>query len=235
MDNELKKRYEEALQRIASLSAKFGRDPGSVELLAVSKTQPAERVREVYHLGQKSFGENYARELCSKAEELKDCDIAWHYIGHLQSNKIKKIVEHASCIQTVADFRHAGLIAKAAREHGKAPFPIFIEVNAADEKDKSGIPLSEAEALTQKIQAELPDLRVLGLMAIPPATYQDPSDPSMAFPPPLYMYLADAARRVGEGRLSLGMTGDLALAIAAGSNMVRIGTGIFGARLGKNP
>lgn len=234
MDSELKKRYEEALQRIASLSSKFGRDPASVELLAVSKTQPAERIREVYHLGQKSFGENYAQELCSKAEELKDCALAWHFIGHLQSNKIKKIVEHASCIQTVANFRHASLIAKAAHEYGKVPFPIFIEVNPAGEEDKSGVPLSAAEALAQKIQAELPDLRVLGLMAIPPATYQDPSDPSKALPPPLYMYLADAAQGVGEGRLSLGMTGDLALAIAAGSNMVRIGTGIFGVRIRKN-
>lgn len=234
MDSELKNRYQEALQRIASLSSKFGRDSQSVDLLAVSKTQPAERIREVYSLGQRSFGENYAQELCSKAEELKDCSIDWHFIGHLQSNKIKKIVEYASCIQTVADFRHASLIATAARAYGKTPFPIFIEINAANEKEKSGVSLPEAEVLAQKIAAELPELRVMGLMAIPPAIYQDPLDTSKALPPPLYMYIADAAGRIGSGRLSLGMTGDLALAIAAGSNMVRIGTGIFGARLRKN-
>lgn len=235
MDNELKQRFDLVLKRIASLSSAHGRNPHEVNLLAVSKTQPAERVRDVYSLGQRAFGENYAQELITKAEQLKDCAIEWHFIGHLQSNKIKKIVEHAACIQTVTDFRHAGLIAKAAREFGKVPFSIYIEVNAGAEADKAGVSLGEAESLAERIQRELPELKILGLMAIPPAEYQDPKPPINVVPPPLYKNLGQAAKRVGEGALSLGMTGDLALAIASGSNLVRIGTGIFGARLGKNP
>ncbi len=235
MDNELKKRFDLVTQRIASLSETHGRNPRDVNLLAVSKTQPAERIRDVYALGQRAFGENYAQEFSTKAEQLKDCAIEWHFIGHLQSNKIKKIVEHASCVQTVADFRHAGLIAKAAREYGKVPFSIYIEVNAGAEADKSGVSLSEARSLAEKIRNELPELAVLGLMAIPPAEYQDPEPPIKANPPALYQTLAEAAAQIGKGRLSLGMTGDLALAIASGSNLVRVGTGIFGPRLRKNP
>src|SRR4051812_35720669 len=102
------------------------------ELLAVTKGQPAEKIRELFQLGQRRFGENYTQELMEKAQALQDLPIEWVYIGHLQSNKIRRIVEVTHEIQTVDSLRHAQKIASAARECGKTPFPIFLEVNAGD-------------------------------------------------------------------------------------------------------
>lgn len=214
-------------ERMATCARTVGRYPEDIALLAVSKLQSEEKIRAAFAHGQAQFGENYTQELLTKAAALHDLPLSWHFIGHLQSNKIKKLVAVADCIQTVADFGHAEKIARAARELGRAPYSIYIESNVAGEAGKSGVPLSEARVLAEKIAHKLPDLVVEGLMAVPPATYEDASHPQV---PELYQQIADVARGVGRGRLSLGMSADMGIAIAAGSTMIRVGTGIFGAR-----
>lgn len=220
----LAQRHSKILQKIQS-HAKAGR--GAAELIAVSKLQPIEKIVEVHALGQKKFGENYAQELSEKAEILKDKDIYWVFIGHIQSNKIRKIVTWAHEIQTVASFSHAQQIARHARELGKIPFPIMLEVNAGNEASKSGIPMSAIRPLAAQIASDLPELQIRGLMAIPPESYNDAACQST---PPLYQDLRSLASELGLGLLSLGMSSDLAIALEAGSDMVRIGTAVFGSR-----
>lgn len=217
----LAQRHSKILQKIQA----HAKD--KAELIAVSKLQPIEKIREVYDLGQRRFGENYAQELSEKAEVLKDLAIEWIFIGHIQSNKIRKIVTYASEIQTVASLSHAKQIARNAAELGKTPFPIMIEVNAGSEDSKSGVPLAEALSLAEEIKANLPELKIRGLMAIPPDSYSDAEYQEV---PALYSELKASALKIGEGQLSLGMSNDLRIALEAGSNFVRIGTAIFGSR-----
>lgn len=197
------------------------------ELIAVSKTQPESAVRAVFAFGQVLFGENYAQELEDKAESLKDLPIQWIYIGHIQSNKIRKIVTYAQEIQTVASFDHAKQIARHAKDLNKIPYSIYLEVNAGDEQAKSGVSLDAILPLAERIRLELPELTLKGLMAIPPDSY---SDQNCTEVPRLYRDLRSLADKVGEGKLSLGMSNDLRIAIKAGSNFVRVGTAIFGRR-----
>jgi pyridoxal phosphate enzyme (YggS family) len=217
----LAQRHSKILQKIQA----HAKD--KAELIAVSKLQSVDKIREVYDLGQRKFGENYAQELSEKAELLKDLAIQWIYIGHIQSNKIRKIVTYASEIQTVASLSHAKQIARNAKELGKIPFPIMIEVNAGSEDSKSGVPLNEVDALVKEIESSLPELKIRGLMAIPPDSYSDAEHQDV---PKLYAELKSVASRIGDGQLSLGMSNDLRIALEAGSNLVRIGTAIFGAR-----
>lgn len=196
-------------------------------MLAVSKGQPAEKIRTLFELGQRRFGENYTQELLEKAQTLHDLPLKWVYIGHLQSNKIRRLVEVTDEIQTVDSLRHAQKIASAAREFGKTPFPIMLEVNAGMEEGKSGLPMHGALELAAEIQQDLPELKVRGIMAIPPSQYQDESYQDV---PALYLDLRSLADNVGDGILSLGMSGDLRLAIEAGSDIVRIGTALLGSR-----
>ena len=196
-------------------------------LIAVSKTQSESAVRAVFALGQTLFGENYAQELADKAEGLKDLAIYWIYIGHIQSNKIRKIVTYASEIQTVASFDHAKQIARQAAELGKSPFPIYLEVNAGDEESKSGVSREAVIPLAKRIENELPELTLKGLMAIPPEAF---SDASFSEVPTLYRELRNLADQIGEGKLSLGMSNDLRIALEAGSDFVRVGTALFGRR-----
>lgn len=184
-------------------------------------------VRAAFSFGQKLFGENYAQELEAKAQALKDLPISWIYIGHLQSNKLKRIVTHASEIQTVTSFEQAKSIARHAKDLGKIPFSIFLEINAESEATKSGLHPDEILPLAKKIQEDLPDLKLRGLMAIPPDRYSDEDCDQV---PSLYRDLRQLANQVGEGKLSLGMSSDLRIALEAGSDFVRVGTAIFGRR-----
>lgn len=214
----------QAIQAQIQQHASKGRTP---ELLAVTKGQPAEKVRALFELGQRRFGENYSQELLEKAQILHELPLEWVYIGHLQSNKIRRLVEVTSEIQTVDNLRHAQKIATAAREYGKTPFPIMLEVNAGMEEGKSGLPMMDVPALAATIARDLPELKVRGIMAIPPSCYQDSECEGV---PELYRELRALADSVGDGILSLGMSGDLRLAIQAGTDIVRIGTALLGAR-----
>jgi len=226
--SDLSQRYFNVKTRVAQLCQKYGRAPESVTLLAVSKTHSSTAIREIYHCGQRQFAENYAQELIAKAEELQDLDIRWHFIGHLQSNKIKKIAPLIDSLHTLASFDHAKTLARVASDAGKKQMPVFIEVNSGLEPGKSGILLHDAAKLAQEIQTQLPILQVEGLMMIPPAEFTDETWNGEA--PKLFRDLAAVAKNIGRGQLSLGMSGDLEMAIAAGATHVRIGTGIFGER-----
>jgi len=199
----------------------------AVRLIAVSKGQSPEKIRALYVEGQREFGENYLDELEHKADALSALkDLKWVFIGQLQSNKIQRIMKVATEIQTVASEKHARYIARYATELDKAPYPVFIEINC-DEEQKGGATRQEALNVARFIQRECPGIRLRGLMAVPPSQFTDAIVKDI---PPLYQDLVQLAHSIGEGELSLGMTADRGIALAAGSTCLRIGRALFGAR-----
>ena len=224
-----------AIKRIIGEACRqSGRSPDEVALMAVSKLVSVERIRSLYELGQRLFGESYLQELEDKHRALDGLAITWSFIGHLQSNKIKRIVRCADEIQALSSLKHAELVARYARELNKTPYPIYIAVNSDESATKSGITLANARQFALDIQQKFPELNVRGLMTVPPAEIQDPADSRPLVIPPLYHSLRAISLQIGEGRLSLGMSGDLRTAIAAGSHCVRVGTALFGDRIAMN-
>ncbi len=218
---------EEVRARIARAAAACGRDARDVKLLAVSKTNPAEAIREAYAAGQRAFGESYAQELATKREALADLDgIAWHFIGHLQTNKAKLVA-------LAADVVHAVDSAVLARELGKrvlaaersAPLPVLIEVNVAAEPQKHGAEPGELAEVIAAVRAQT-GLALRGLMTMPP--FGDLAARSTFGTLASLRSLHGGASGLPE--LSMGMSGDLEIAVACGATIVRIGTAIFGAR-----
>ena len=213
-------------ERLAGVRAGI---PAGVTLVAVSKTQPAEAVREAHAAGQRDFGENYAQEWRDKAAALADLPgLVWHFIGALQTNKVKYLVgqpsggaPRAAFIHTVDRLTLAEEISRRALRAG-AQMRVFLEVNVAGEGSKSGCAPAELPALA-RAAAGLPGLALCGLMCIPPAE----GDPRPHF-------RALRALRDGLGlplpELSMGMSGDFEAAIAEGATVVRVGSAIFGAR-----
>lgn len=230
--DQLARRYADLKSKISQAAESFGHDPAKMRLLAVSKTHSVSKIRALYHLGQRDFGENYAQELALKAQELRgagDClDLKFSFIGTLQSNKIRGIVTDAVEIQTLCQTKHAEVINRVAHELGKTPYPVWIAVNAGSEVSKSGVTMADTPSLASTIVQQFPHLNLMGIMSIPPPL--SPSEHLQKNPPPLYRKLADLARQTGQGQLSLGMSDDLVHAIASGSQCVRIGTALFGPR-----
>jgi PLP dependent protein len=219
--------------RISHLCEKAGRDPIEVRLIAVSKTFSPSVIAQAYECGLRDFGENYLEELEVKQEELKSLSqIRWIFIGQLQSNKIQKIVRIADEIQSIATEKHARYVERYATAFGKDHYPVWISVNAGAETTKQGCPLSGLSKLAEFITKSCPHLSLQGVMAIPPAHYNDSLLQETNAPqiPELYKDLRQEASQAGLGKLSLGMSGDLALAIFAGTDCVRIGSLIFGER-----
>lgn len=212
-------------ERIVRAASACGRDPGSVRLVAVSKTKPAEAIREAYALGQRDFGENYAQELAEKALALADLpDLRWHFIGHLQSNKAKLVSPISHLVHTVDSASLAKELSKR-RPAERGPLDVLVEVNVAGEAQKQGLPPSSVGPLLEAIEAH-ENLRLRGLMTMPPHDLEAAKDAFDAL-----VKLRDAhggAARLPE--LSMGMSEDLEVAIAAGATLVRVGTAIFGAR-----
>jgi PLP dependent protein len=215
--------------RIRAAAASAGRAPESITLIAVSKLQPAEAVREAYAAGQRDFGENYVQELLQKAEALRDLpDLRWHLIGHLQRNKAKQIAAFVSLVHTIDSQELALELGK--RRAAVAPgrkLPVLVEVSIAGEAQKHGVAPTQLKELCEGITA-LPDLELRGLMCVPPFT----DDPAGARP--YFDALARLREELGGAErlpeLSMGMTHDLEHAVAAGATLVRVGTAIFGAR-----
>lgn len=207
-------RLAEVRARIARACAVAGRDPSAVALVAVSKTKSADDVRAAYAAGQRDFGENYVQELREKAEALRDLDLRWRFIGHLQRNKAKDVVGVASCIETLDSTRLADAIAK------RGAAEVMIQVNVAGEKQKGGCAPEDLEALVAHVRA-LAALDLRGLMTIPPLG----GDPR-----PHFRALRALARDHGLRELSMGMSADLESAIEEGATSVRVGTAIFGGR-----
>jgi pyridoxal phosphate enzyme (YggS family) len=229
----LKERVDAIRQKIATYCAEAGRPSSAIRLIAVSKTFDAENIRQAYDCGLRDFGENYADELLDKYEKLQDLkNIRWVFIGQLQSNKIQKIVRAADEIQSIASEKHARYVERYAKEFGKKSLPVWIVVNAGDEDSKQGVTIADLSILADFITKSCPHLNLQGIMAIPQAQYSDPKSLPRGemIVPELYSSLRKAALNVGLGRLSLGMSNDLCLAISAGTDCVRIGSAIFGER-----
>jgi pyridoxal phosphate enzyme (YggS family) len=191
-----------------------------VTLLAVSKSQSADRIREAFAAGQKAFGENYVQEAVQKMEVLPALE--WHLIGPLQSNKTRIVAERFAWVQTVASEKIARRLSEQ-RPAGKRPLNVLIQVNASGEPSKSGVSPSEVRDLSQKV-ALLKNLKLRGLMAIP-----EPGAPRERYREVRDLY-EKMKGEFGFDTLSMGMSDDMETAIAEGSTMVRIGTLIFGER-----
>jgi len=213
--------------RLRAAAAIAGRDPSTIKLIAVSKRHSVEAIREAHAAGQRDFGENYVQELLDKARQLVDLpDIVWHMIGHLQSNKARHVAPLVHAVHTVSSVSLAAELGKRARGRNTALMTL-VEVNVSGESSKSGCTPEELPQVLQAIETE-PGLRLAGLMTMPPFD----EDPGQA--QPHFAHLSALREQHGGTarlpELSMGMSHDMEVAIAAGSTMVRIGTAIFGER-----
>lgn len=208
-------------ETIARAARDVGRDPAGVSLIAVSKTHPAETVREALAAGHRAFGENRVQEAQAKWPALKAefPDAALHLIGPLQTNKAADAVALFDAIQTVDREKLARILATEIAKQGKRP-DLFVQVNTGEEAQKTGVPPGEADAFVALCRDEL-GLPIVGLMCIPPVD----ENPALHF-----ALLADIAARNGLARLSMGMSADYETAVRLGATEVRVGTAIFGAR-----
>jgi hypothetical protein len=221
-------------QRVAEAARRAGRRAEEIELMAVSKTHPPERVREAHAAGLRVFGENRVQEFAGKAAALADLEgTEWHMIGHLQTNKASKAAELFGAVDSVDSVKLCERLNAAAQSGGKR-LSILIEINIGGEAAKSGVAPDSAELeglLLAAPRFEALDLR--GLMTVPPFT-DDPEDSRTYFRKARELRDAIAARKlpaVGMHELSMGMSHDFAIAIEEGSTCVRVGTAIFGQRV----
>lgn len=208
--------------RIAAAAERAGRDPASVQLVAVSKSFPAEAVIAAAQAGQRLFGENRVQEAVAKAAAVRAAgitDIAWHMVGRLQTNKVRAAAGLFAMIHSIDSLR----LARALSLRLTAPLPVLVEVNVAGEETKAGFSPAETPEAVRAIAA-LPYLDVRGLMTVAPAV----SDPEVVRP--VFRQLATLAHALGLPELSMGMSGDYPVAIEEGATLVRIGTAIFGPR-----
>lgn len=209
--------------RRAELAA--ARPNGSVRLVAVSKTQPIEALMLAYQCGQRDFGENYLQEALAKQERLAHFDIAWHFIGPIQSNKTRPIAARFDWVHSVDRLKIAERLSEQ-RPADLAPLNICIQVNVSGEASKSGVTLDALPDLLAAV-AQLPRLRLRGLMAIP-APSADPERQRLAFR--VLRQAFDDLADYGLDTLSMGMSDDLEAAVQEGTTLVRVGTAVFGPR-----
>jgi PLP dependent protein len=215
----VRERLSEVRGRIERATARAGRDPHSVTLVAVTKVFPASAIREAYEAGILDFGENYVQEFESKEPEIRDLAGArFHLIGHLQSNKAKKAFELFQVIETVDSPKLARRLDETAR-----PLDIMLEVKLSIEEAKSGADPAELPALIDSVRASK-NLRLLGLMTVPPWT--ENAEQSR----PYFRRLRELGVKYGLPHLSMGMSHDFEVAIEEGATFIRIGTALFGKR-----
>lgn len=215
-------------KRIEQATLACNREPNSVTLIAVSKGHPPESIAEAYHAGQRDFGESYVQELQRKAHSLEHLsEIRIHLIGHLQRNKAKLAVQYAHVVHTLDTPQLANELARRHSAHNQARLPVLVEVNVGGEAQKHGVTPAELGELIAVVQG-LPELDLRGLMTIPPHS-DDPAQTRPHFEALRALQQAHGgARALPE--LSMGMSDDLEVAIAAGATLVRVGTAIFGPR-----
>ena len=225
----LKDQLEDVEARIQAACRRAGRSRDEVTLIAVSKTKPVETLREAYDLGVRVFGENKVQELTAKNEALPD-DIHWHMIGHLQTNKVKYIIDKVDLIHSVDSLKLAETIEKEAEKHALTA-DILVEVNVAQEESKFGLKTEEVIPFIEKISG-FSHVNVRGLMTIAPFV-ENPEENRSIFAD-LHQLSVDISNKnidnVNVSILSMGMTNDYEVAVEEGATMVRVGTGIFGAR-----
>jgi hypothetical protein len=213
--------------RIDRAARAAGRDGSEIQLLAVSKTWPAPRLREAWQAGQRAFGENYAQEGVQKIGQLSDLTIEWHFIGPVQSNKTRALAENFAWVHSVDREKIAERLS-VARPPGLPPLDVCLQVNVCGEATKGGVAPTDACALARAV-ARLPHIRLRGLMALP-----QPERDQEAQRKWFRMLREIRDRVVAEGialdTLSMGMSNDLEAAILEGATIVRVGTAIFGPR-----
>lgn len=223
--NSLQASRNKVLQQIQDACKQAQREPETVQLLAVSKTHPSESLREMYQAGQRAFGENYLQEALEKIGTLNDLDIEWHFIGHVQRNKTKHLAANFAWVHGVDRLIIAERLS-SQREAAQAPLNICLQVNIDAQDTKDGCRPSEVAELVKSI-SQLPHLKLRGLMVIPaPHNSQAFANAKQLFD----IVKKEHAHSEDWDTLSMGMSGDMLEAIAAGSTMVRVGTALFGAR-----
>lgn len=218
-------RLKQIRSQISDAELACNRQPGSVLLLAVSKTKPAEDIAAAYQAGQRHFGESYLQEALRKQQELGAYDITWHFVGPIQSNKTKPVAAHFDWVHSVDSLKIAERLS-AQRPSHLPPLNICLQVNISDEPSKSGIILAELPRLREQV-AKLPNLKLCGVMAIP-APQQDFEQQRQPYK--LLYQAVSELHRPELDTFSFGMTGDLKAAIVEGSTIVRIGAALFGER-----
>ncbi|MGB8664920.1 MAG: YggS family pyridoxal phosphate-dependent enzyme [Serratia inhibens] len=227
----IQQNLQDVRSRIAAAAQGCARAPEEITLLAVSKTKPVAAIAEAIAAGQRAFGENYVQEGVDKIQHFttlpEGATLDWHFIGPLQSNKSRLVAEHFAWCHTVDRLRIAQRLSDQ-RPAGMPPLNVLIQINISDEQSKSGIVLAELPALAEAVAA-LPNVTLRGLMAIPAP--EENYQRQLA----VFGQMSDAFQALQQhypqvDTLSMGMTDDMAAAIAAGSTLVRIGTAIFGAR-----
>ena len=227
--NTIRDHLNEVRENIQKACEKAGRSPQEVTLIAVSKTKPLFMLEEAYEAGARDFGENKVQEILKKHPKMPE-DARFHMIGHLQRNKVKQVLPHAVLIHSVDSYRLAEQISQEAGKLGITA-KILLEVNVAKEESKFGMMPEDVEEMAGQIAA-LPHLQIEGLMTIAPFV-DDPEKNRPVFRK-LYQLSVDIKKKnidnVNMSVLSMGMTGDYQVAVEEGSTMIRVGTGIFGAR-----
>ena len=216
-------------QRVRLSAEKSQRKECDIRIMAASKTRDSNAVKAAWELGLRDFGENYVQEALTKIEALRDCDICWHFIGPIQSNKTRAIAENFDWVHSVEREKIARRLSEQ-RPSGMPPLKICLQVNISGEDSKSGVGLTQLPGLAESI-ADLPNLVLRGLMAIPAAS-EDPEVQHSAFRQLAEALASLQATAPDMDTLSMGMSGDLEAAIAKGATIVRVGTDIFGPRAG---
>lgn len=214
-------------EAVAKATIEAHRAVSDVHLLAVSKTFPAEAVREAFQGGQRAFGENYLQEALDKMVLLNDLPLEWHFIGPIQSNKTRPIAEHFAWVHGVDRLKVAQRLSEQ-RPATMLPLNICLQVNVSGEESKSGVSMNEAAQLAQEI-SRLPHLKLRGLMSIP-APASGETEQRVAFAKMRVLLEQLNEQGLGLDTLSMGMSHDFPAAIKEGATIVRIGTAIFGAR-----
>jgi pyridoxal phosphate enzyme (YggS family) len=215
--------------RIQQALEQTGRPADSVRLLAISKTWDSHDIREAFEAGIRDFGESYAQEAAQKVHELADLPLTWHFIGPIQSNKTPLVAGHFDWVHSLDRLKIAERLSRQ-RPTGRPPLNICIQVNIDREASKSGIEAADLAELASRV-AGLPRLKLRGIMAIPdPSREANQLKSSFGHMQQLFCQLQQQFPQGDIDTLSLGMSADLELAIAAGSTLVRVGTDIFGVR-----
>lgn len=224
MHNTIAERLQTAYRALAEIQPADGT---TAQLIAVSKTKPVNDIREAYQAGQRQFGENYVQELATKAQELTDlAQIRWHFIGPIQSNKTRDIAVYADVVHSIDRLKIAERLS-AQRPAGKAPLQVLLQVNISREDSKSGILPEDLLPLARQIDS-LPNIRLIGLMAIPAPAVS--GDNQQAFAAMQQLSATLQAEFPQADQLSMGMSDDWQQAVLFGATMIRLGSAIFGAR-----
>jgi pyridoxal phosphate enzyme (YggS family) len=223
------KNYLAVKNEMAETLRKSGRGEADCTLIAVSKTKPVEMMLPVYEAGCRDFGENKVQEIMDKIDKMPS-DVRWHMIGHLQTNKVKYIIDKVYMIHSVDTLHLAEAISKEAVKKNVIA-KILLEVNVAEEESKFGVTTEEAKIFYEEV-CKLPNLKVCGLMTIAPYV-ENPEENRQYFANLRQLSVDIGVKKTDNNigaELSMGMSGDYRLAIACGANMVRVGTAIFGMR-----